>query len=229
MQIPSISLDFDFLYESHLDGKIYRRFTTTGATGGSGEFLQGGFGLTANLREPIVLDRKSSNTPDYPHGTLGRCGYLASKLVQGIGYHGFMGRVVTVESGVLPIPANITTWLGNAIPQGQSYGYVRYYIRPWNTAGWNQTGAPWAFEAGIVCGNITAGLVQAWPQNGCPSGTNWSTANLAGHTNWYRGKVRAYTTSFGSLTALFPPNYTQQQAQLLAASLPGNAFTITVT
>jgi hypothetical protein len=228
MQIPSISLDFDYLYEWY-DGKTYRRFTTTGQTGGNGAYLQGGIGLTANLRQPIVLARKSSSTSDPGFGQLGRCGYQAFRFVQTPGFHGFTGAVVTVESGVLPTPANSLLWDGRAIPIGQSSANVSYYIRPFRQNGWGQTGGPWAFEAGIVCGGITAGLVQTWPQNGCPSGTNWSPANYAGEFNYYRGKVRHSGSIYGSITSLVQPTYTQQQVALAAASYPGNAFTITVT
>lgn len=227
MQIPSIAVNFDFTYQ-WVDGKTYRRFTTNGTLDGNGAYVQAGFGLTSNLLAPIVLPRRGSNTVDPSFGTLGRCGYQAFRLVQGPSYHGWTGGVVTVESGLLPTPSNSTVWDGRAIPIGQSSANVSYYIRPFRQNGWNQTGAPWAFEAGIVCGGITAGLVQTWPQNGCPIGGNWSTADYEGGFTYYRGKVRSSGSIYGSLTSLTPPTWNQQQAALSAASYPEVAFQITV-
>ena len=226
MNIPSITVAFDFTYQ-WIDGKTYRRFTTSGPLV-NGAYEPAGFGLTSNLLAPIALGRKGSGTNDPPFGTLGRCGYQAFRFVQGGAFTGWTGGIVTVESGLLPTPSNSLVWDGRAIPIGQSSANVSYYIRPFRQNGWDETGAPWAFEAGIVCGEITAGLVRTWPQNGCPIGGNWSTADYEGASTYYRGKVRNSGSIWGTLSSLVPPTWNQQEVALVSASYPEVSFSITI-
>lgn len=227
MSIQSLALDFDFQFLNPTDGVIYRRFTTTGVLSG-GVYVQGSFGLSSSLLTPIVLSRVGANATDGAFGTLGRCGYRASRTFNSPSVVGWNGIVATVPASLPATPQNCAIWNGRAVPQGQTIGSVWYYIRPFRMASWNQVGAPWGFEVGVVCGQITAGVVSAWPPNGCPLGSNWSSSNMAGNFTYFRGKVRNGSPTFGSMAVLSEPTWNAQTAQLLADSFPQNPFQVSI-
>jgi hypothetical protein len=226
IQNPIINFDFEF--DSPIDGLRYRRFTSNAFA--NGQYVPGAASLTSNLLVPLVINRVGPNTTDSPFGTLGRCGYRGSRTFQSGGaFTGWTGSVITVRASLPPTTANSIVWDGRAVPIGQSSGQVWYYIRPIRTGGWNETTAPWAFEAGIVCGNITAGCVRGWPPNGCPLGDQWSSASYVGNFNYYRGKVRAGGSTFGSTTNLTEPQWNAQTAAQFAISFPPSEFRVNIT
>ena len=219
--------NFDFEFDNPSDGLRYRRFTSN--TIANGQYVPGAFGLSSGLLAPIVVNRVGAGTVDTGFGTLGRCGFRASRSFTSGQFAGWGGFVVTVRASLAPTTANSVVWNGSAVQQGQSSGTVWYYIRPIRTGGWNATNAPWAFEAGIVCGGITAGCVMGWTPNGCPMGDQWSSANYVGGFNYYRGKVRQGQPTFGSATSLTEPAWNASTAAQIAASFPASELRVNIT
>lgn len=229
MSFGTISIGFDFTFTDPFSGQLFRRFSTTNFA--NGEWVPGSFGLSSNLRTPIVLPRRSAGTSDPLFGTIGRCGFRESRFVPAnTSFYGWVGNVATVPAGLPATAQNTVIWNGNARLSGQSTGSVSYYIRPFQLNGWNQAGGSWAFEAGIQCGGITVGVVQNWSASGCPVGTEWAPIDIAGGFTYYRGKVRTQTSIFGSMTNLTEPTYSEAQVLQIAASYPeSSVFEVSIS
>lgn len=215
MSIASATAEFDILY-TDINGQPKRRFTS--AQLDQGIWVPTPITLSSNLRGPIVLDRKGAGASDPGFGTLGRCGYQKQFSVpSNLSFYGWSGNIITVDAGLPADAQNSIVSQGNA-RIGAGPHYVQYFIRPFRLNGWNQTDGPWGFEAGLVCGQIGIGVVQGWPFNGCPIGSDFAPIDMAGGFTYYRGKVRVGGSPYGSLFNLTPPNYDAQDAINAASS-----------
>lgn len=228
MAFGAVSLSFDFTFNaSWLDGKDYRRFTTQGFLS-NGAYVPAPITLTSSVRAPIVLNRVGAGTTDGAFGTLGRCGFRASRTFSGGAFNGWAGAVVTHLASDPATPQNSTIWDGRAVPIGQSSAQVWYFARPFRANGFGQTNGAWTWDVGISCGNICASMIGVG-QSGCPIGDNWGSGGLAGEFTYFRGKVRSGAPTFGSLSALVPPQWDEREVDAVANSYPQNPFEVVIS
>ena len=232
------TLDFDFTF-NQVDvfgiTTLVRRFTTNG-TLMNGIYQQTPIIFSQDLQQPIIMPRYG------PIQGSGRCGYQATRFVQGITNNsGWVGSVITIPVGMDPTLFNVQQfgqqWRGRAInSQGggsNPVGTIWYSLIPFTTQGFGQPVDPlygtYAFEAEIACGEIIAGVTALIPSSGCPMSLAYGPGEYDHSQNYYRGRIRkGQYGQFSPAEPGWPSPPTLQQVLNRRAGQPQNPFSVQV-
>jgi len=157
-------------------------------------------GLPNGVSGPITITTGALLNDKFTVSGLGtvRCGYSAVSQPGATGWNGFVVTEFPQIPGSIPVYESG----GNGTPGTANAKRTSWWIRPFvltdDWPGNQQIG--WAFEVGVLAGNVANSMVANWPSGGCPVGLGWSTAAYTAPTTYRRGRSFQTTNTNGSLT-----------------------------